>query len=116
MADKNTKQSRFVQMLTASDKTIKANRAQHLADSTVLEVEAKMTEIRRRKNTLVNKITDLTDLAPENTYSLRPGSKDFNASKWTEELFKTKLDLKLVDIELETIEEIHSEFFATTEE
>lgn len=103
--------NKFAQTLSASDKSIKAARAQMLADTTVLEVDAKVSGLKRELNTLKNKITQLTDLAPDNTYSLRPGGKDYNPIKWVDELHTTKMDLKLKTIELEIAEEIKKEWF-----
>lgn len=104
--------NKFAKTLSASDKSIKEARAQMLADTTILEVEAKCSSLKREVNSLKNKITQLTDLAPDNTYSLRPGGKDYNPVKWIEELHQTKLDLKLKAIELEVAEEIKAEWFS----
>jgi hypothetical protein len=103
--------NKFAKTLSASDKSIKEARAQMLADTTILEVDAKVSGLKRELNTLKNKITQLTDLAPDNTYSLRPGGKDYNPVKWIEELHQTKMDLKLKTIELEIAEEIKKEWF-----
>ena len=103
--------NKFSKTLSASDKTIKEARAQMLSDTTILEVDAKVSGLKRELNTLKNKITQLTDLAPDNTYSLRPGGKDYNPVKWIEELHQTKMDLKLKTIELEIAEEIKKEWF-----
>lgn len=103
--------NKFAQALSASDKSIKETRANMLADTTVLEVEAKISNVKRDLNTLKNKMNQLTDLAPDNTYSLRPGHKDFNAAKWMEELCQVKLDIRLKTIELEVAESIQKEWF-----
>lgn len=106
--------NKFAQTLSSSDKSIKQARAQMLSDTTVLEVEAKVSNLKREVNTLKNKITSLTDLAPDNTYSLRPGGKDYNPVKWVDELHQTKIDLRLKVIELEVAEEIYTEWFTET--
>lgn len=98
-------------MLSASDSAIKETRAKQLAEDTILEVDAFITALRRELSKLNNKLTSLTDLAPDNTYSLRPGSKDFDASKWMNELHETKMDRKLKGIELEVAMEIKNEWF-----
>jgi hypothetical protein len=108
--------NKFAKNLSASNADIKTTRAQSLADETVLEVETFVQTLKKEKLQLQNKLNNLTDLAPDNTYSLRPGSKDFNASKWVKELHSTKMDLKLKIIELEEAEAIYKEWFAPTEE
>lgn len=108
--------SKFVNMLSASDSAIKETRAKQLAEDTILEVDAFITSLRRELSKLNNKLTSLTDLAPDNTYSLRPGSKDFDASKWMNELHETKMEIKLKTIELEVANEIKNEWFVSEDE
>ena len=61
---------------------------------------------------MTNKILNLTDLGPENTYSLRPGAKDFDAKKWFAELHQCRMDVALKDVELEEAQAIYDEWFA----
>ena len=103
--------SKFAKTLSASDSSIKAARAQMLADTTVLEVDSLISNLKREVNQLKNKIVQLTDLAPDNTYSLRPGGKDYDPVKWVSQLHQCKLDLKLKEIELTEAEAIKSEWF-----
>ena len=108
--------NKFTQTLSSSNAEIKATRAQALSDSTVLEVESFIQNLKREKLQLGNKLNSLTDLAPDNSYSLRPGSKDFSPSAWVKELHKTRMDLKLKTIELEEAEAIYNEWFALVKE
>jgi hypothetical protein len=82
-----------------------------LADTTVLEVESFVQALKKEKLELQNKLANLTDLAPDNSYSLRPGSKDFNAKEWMLELHTTKMEIKLKDMELEVAQDIYNEWF-----
>ena len=104
--------SKFAKMLSADSNATLGTRAKNLADSAVLEVESFIANLRKEKLQLNTKLNDLTDLAPENTYSLRPGSKDFNAAKWVAELHKTKMDIALKDVELKEAQAIYDEWFA----
>jgi hypothetical protein len=103
-------------MLSASDNTIKETRAKQLAEDTILEVDTFINTLKRELSKLNNKLTSLTDLAPDNTYSLRPGSKDFDASRWMNELHDTKMEIKLKAIELEVANEIKNEWFVSENE
>ena len=103
--------NKFAETLTSSNETIKESRAQMLADETVLEVEALVSSLKKEKLQLKNKIVKLTDLAPDNTYSLRPGGADFDAFQWVAELYQTGLDLKLKEIELAEAKAILKEWF-----
>jgi phytoene dehydrogenase-like protein len=103
--------SKFVKTLAASNDAIKETRAKMLADTTVLEVESFVQALKKEKLELQNKLANLTDLAPDNSYSLRPGSKDFNAKEWMLELHTTKMLIKLKDMELEVAQDIYNEWF-----
>ncbi len=103
--------TKFAKTLAASNGDIKALRAQQLSEQTVIEVEAFLQNLKREKAQLNTRITNLTDLAPDNTYSLRPGAKDFDAVAWIKELHKTRMDLNLKAIELEEAEAIFNEWF-----
>lgn len=103
--------SKFAKMLSADSSATLGTRAKNLADSAVLEVESFIANLRKEKLQLNTKLNDLTDLAPENTYSLRPGSKDFNAAKWVAELHKTKMDIALKEVELKEAQAIYDEWF-----
>jgi hypothetical protein len=108
--------NKFGKMLSADSSATLGTRAKNLADSAVLEVEAFISNLKREKIKLENKINDLTDLAPENTYSLRPGGEDFDAAKWMKELHKTRMDIALKQVELEEAQAIYDEWFAPSEE
>lgn len=107
--------NKFASTLASSNADIKQARAQALSDSTVLEVESFIQNLKREKLQLANKLNQLTDLAPDNSYSLRPGSRDFNPSAWVKELHKTRMDVKLKAIELEEAEAIYNEWFKPTD-
>lgn len=103
--------SKFVKTLSASNQEIKEARAEMIAEETVIEVQQFVSNLKKEKLQLKNKITKLTDLAPDNSYSLRPGGKDFDAAKWVKELHQAKMDLKLKEIALAEAEGIMNEWF-----
>lgn len=105
--------NKFTSTLSASNADIKSARAQLVADSTLDEVDSFISTIRKEKNQLSIKLNNLTDLAPDNSYSLRPGSKDFDAAKWVKELHSTKMQLELKTVELEVAEDIKKEWFTS---
>jgi len=104
--------SKFAKMLSADSSATLGNRAKNLADSAVLEVESFIANLRKEKLQLNSKLNDLTDLAPENTYSLRPGSADFNPAKWVRELHQTRMDIALKEVELAEAQAIYDEWFS----
>lgn len=104
--------SKFVNMLSADSNSTLGNRAKNLADSAVLEVESFIANLRKEKLQLNTKLNDLTDLAPENTYDLRPGGKNFDAGKWVAELHRVRMDLALKEVQLAEAQAIYDEWFA----
>lgn len=102
---------KFSQNLSASNAEIKATRAKNLEDTTVLEVESFLQALKREKQELKNKLAGLTDLAPDNKYSLRPGSSTFEPKDWIRELHSTKMEIALKEIELDEANKIFEEWF-----
>lgn len=103
--------NKFVNNLSASNSTIKQARAEAMAEETIIEVEGFVNNLRKERSRLNTLVTSLTDLAPDNAYSLRPGGKDFNASKWVADLHEAKMKLALKEIELSQAVAIHKEWF-----
>jgi hypothetical protein len=103
--------NKFSRMLSASNGDIKTVRAQILAETTLDAVDSFVQTLRRERNVLRTTLANLTDLAPENTYSLRPGSEKFDASAWIKELHKTTMQLQLKEVELEVANDIQKEWF-----
>ena len=69
-------------------------------------------------NFLKNEITklelresDLTDLSPETTDSLRPGSKGWDAEKWVKDLQEVRQSLYDLRIQYNIAQDTYDEFF-----
>jgi hypothetical protein len=71
--------------------------------------------LKKEKLSLQNKIAQMTDLSPEETTSLRPGGKNFDAASWAKNLHTAKMQLKLKQIELDEATAIYDEWFGNTE-
>jgi len=104
--------SKFANKLSASNKDIREDRAEMLSQEVALEVSTLVTKLEKEKLQLRNKISRLTDLAPDSKDSLRPTSNDFCPATWVSELHKTNLDLKLKTIELDIAKDINKEWFS----
>ncbi len=108
--------SKFEKTLIRDGKEMKADRAADLAQTVQMEVEDLVRKLTKEKLALKSKINNLSDLGPENSYSLRPADKSFDAAKWVNSLHETKLDLKLKQVELDAAEEILKEWFIEGDE
>lgn len=103
--------SKFTKMISASNSATLASRASDLEEDVVNELTAFITNLKRDRAKIKSTINKLTDLAPENTTSLRPGHPDFVASKWVAELHQSRMDLALKDVELKEAQAIYDEYF-----
>jgi hypothetical protein len=107
----NVEVSKFERTIDASDKTIKGQRASILAKSSRRAAENKVRSLEDKVDTLESTILNLTDLAPDTTYSLRPGGKDFDAEGWFEKLYTAELELELANIQLAVASRLLKEWF-----
>lgn len=103
--------SKFVKMISDSNSATLASRAHDLAEDVSLELISFINELKKQKSKLKSTINKLTDLAPENTTSLRPGHPDFEPAKWVSELHQCRMDLALKEVELAEAEAIYNEYF-----
>ena len=99
---KGLNSGKFYDTLVASGDDVKGKRGELLVKSVKKAAKKKVDEIEDEIDTLETTLLNLTDLGPENTYSLRPTSKDFDAKKWVDEMHETRLEIALKKIELET--------------
>jgi len=104
------KESKFGAMITASDKSIKQARAVIIVKAGRRAAENKVRSIEDEVDSLETTILNLTDLAPDTSFSLKPG-KDFDAESWVNKLHEATLDLELKKIELAAAEAIVTEWF-----
>ncbi len=107
--------SKFEKMISSSSSATLANRASDLAEDVVLELNSFINNLKKEKSKLKSTINKLTDLAPENTTSLRPGHPDFEPAKWVSELHQCRMDLALKEVELAEAEAIYNEYFGEEE-
>jgi len=103
--------SKFVSNLVKDSKGIKQQRAEILAEETKNEQDDLVREITKRKRDLEIKLLNLTDLSPDNTYSLKPGGEGFNPKSWVREIQNTKIELLNIAVELKAANETTAEWF-----
>jgi hypothetical protein len=115
MAEKTTtaskKAGKFASAIVASDKNIKDARAAIIEKGAKRAAENLVRSLEDEVDELEVSILNLTDLAPDTTYSLRPGGKDFDAEGWVSKLHEAKLEIALKKIELGQAEDILKEWF-----
>lgn len=108
--------SKFVNNLVKDAKGIKEQRAIILANAAKNAQEDLTRNLQRELDILKEKMLNLEDMSPDNTYSLRPGGKDFDPTRWVTEVQKTKVAILNKTIELKVANETTAEWFAETTE
>ena len=105
------KMNKFAQLLSQSNKDIKGQRAQLLAEDAKDAHEELLRNLRQSKRDLDRKLLALSDLAPDSELSLRVVKKDFSAKLWVEDIQATKIALANKIIEIKLAEETFKEWF-----
>lgn len=108
--------NKFKSKLTNGADAIKEERASIMEQQTVLACDALINKLEQRRAGITSKIHKLTDIGPENTYSLRVGGPDFDAEKWVNDLHALNVSLALVDVDLDKAKEMKDEWFSVTEQ
>lgn len=106
------KVNKFVEMITANGNDVLKRRAGSLATSAEI---AQQTIVNQLKNKIASEelaLADLTDLAPETSDSLRPGSSNWKPNEWAEKIQNHKQNLYQLKIQLQLAEETYKEYFA----
>lgn len=96
-----TGSSPLASMLSPDTASVRQRRALALVQRINLEQSALVTDLQRRQADLRAKLEDLSDLAPDDTTSLKFGSRDFDPKQWVKEVQEVKLALVQVDFELD---------------
>lgn len=104
--------SLFTNKITAGNTGILADRARNLAEQAKLEQETLVGNKKREVLRLEQELDKLTDLAPDNTTSLTPGGKDFNAADWVGKLHNVKIKLIEAQVHLQAAEETLATWFS----
>lgn len=108
--------NKFINNLVKDAHGIKQQRAEILAEETKYEQEEIVRNLAKEKRALETKLVAMTDLSPDNTYSLRPGGDGFNPKQWVREMQNVKVALLNKEVELQLAEETLEEWFGDAEE
>lgn len=103
--------NKFEELISNNGSGTLARRSKSIATSAQIAQQNLVNKLKEAKCELELKITSLTDLAPESSDSLRPGSKDWDAKDWVIQLQEAKQDLYNVEIQLKLAEDTYKEYF-----
>ena len=113
--EEKVKISKFEAQLGATDTDIKRQRGKIAAGKGTNAVSALITKLSNEKFELESALSKLSDLGPDSNVSLRPIDDSWNPAQWVNDLFSTKMKLRLKNIELEEAQSIMDEWFGDAE-
>ena len=105
------KNCKFYANLVLEAKGIKEQRAHIMTRNTMRSQAAIIQGIQKRLDDIDEKELNLTDLSPENTYSLKPGGNNFTSQAWTEELQGLGIRRREVQVEMDVAMENFEKWF-----
>lgn len=105
---------KFQKLISLNTNEALVRRAESITTGAEIAQQNLVNSLKQQKIEIELKIANLTDLAPENTTSLRPGGKDWDAVLWVTDLQKAKQDLYTIEIQLKLAQETYDEYFTET--
>jgi len=106
--------NRFTELISDTTNATLKRRASAIAQAAEIAQQNIVNGLKKKQTQLTLKVQALTDLSPDSTESLRPGSKDWDADKWATELQQTKQELYFVEVQLKLANETFDEYFKET--
>lgn len=109
------KNSPLFKKLTGNHKEILASRANLLAQSLESEQSSMVKKIQNDLLRLKMEQESLMDFHPDQTTSLRLGSKDFDAGLWVEKANKVSVAIIETEVRLKAAQDLYNTLFAVEE-
>ena len=103
--------NKFQKLIADSSSNTLKSRAGSISTQAEIAQQTIVNQLKSKVSELELKVENLTDFAPNSTYSLRPGTENWNPSEWATELQRTKWELYLAKQQLRLAEETYSEYF-----
>ena len=103
--------NKFTSLISNTGNDTLKRRAENIAQTAEIAQQNLVNKLKQRKAEISLNIENLTDLAPENTESLRPGSKDWNPETWVKQLQEAKEEQYAIAIQLKLAQETFDEYF-----
>jgi hypothetical protein len=103
---------KFQELISDNTSASLKRRAAQISTSAEIAQQNLVNALKQEKTNIELRIAALTDLAPDSTESLRPGSKDWDAIEWVKNLQNAKQDLYQIDLQLKLAQETFDEYFS----
>lgn len=103
--------NKFTEIISNNGEATLVKRAKILAESAELAQKGLINKLKSTKAELNLELSQLTDLAPETSDSLRPGSTNWNPEQWVKRMQEINEDLYNLEIQIMIAEKNFNEYF-----
>lgn len=103
--------SKFETNLSKNADEVKKQRAKIITEETAACQTDLVNKYQAEKRQLELKLLNLSDVSPDNTYSLRPAGPSYDAQKWVNEMQNLKFDLLANSVNLQIALKTQEEWF-----
>jgi hypothetical protein len=103
--------NKFQSLIASNGNEVLQRRANNVATTAEIAQQTLVNSLKVQKAELENHIMNLTDLAPESTDSLKPGTVNWNPTEWVNSLQEAKEKLYNIDIRLRIAQATYNEYF-----
>lgn len=103
--------NKFEKLICNNSNAVLARRAANITTNAKIAQQTIINDLTQKLMNVELRIADATDFAPESTVSLTPGSKNWDAKIWAQNLQKLKMEKYNIEINLKLAQETYNEFF-----
>jgi hypothetical protein len=104
--------NKFQKLIADNSSATLKRKAESVATQADIAQQTIVNNLKCKVSELKLQVENLTDFAPGNTYSLRPGTENWKPSDWAIELQRTKWDLYLAEQQLKIAQDTYNEYFS----
>lgn len=101
----------FVESLNLEPKQLREERVKTFVENIESDAVVIRLDAKRQVNELNSKLSQLTDLGEDNTMSIASKLKNINTRNLMEEIYKTAVELRVAEQNLEVIDKAFNELF-----
>lgn len=103
--------NKFTKQMSDTSNATLQRRASVIATQGEIAQQSIVNSLMNQQQMLKASIINLTDFAPNDKDSLRPGNPDWDSNEWAKELQRKKWELWMVEHQLKIAKETQKEYF-----
>jgi hypothetical protein len=108
--------NKFQSLIANNGSEVLQRRASNVATTAEIAQQTLINSLKVQKAELENRIMNLTDLAPDTSDSLKPGTTNWDPTEWAKSLQDAKEQLYNTNIRLQIAQSTYNEYFVDESE